>query len=207
MTLGKWAAVVGTVIAVGVLIAGSNGAFKSAPPTCAQGGICIIGDMGPGGGVVFYDAGSIKSWGRYLEAAPDGWAGTGTDPLERWCSSPPSLYSVSGALGQNIGSGASNSKAASATCTPGAALTASQYQGGGKSDWFLPSKGELQELFRNRQVVGSFASCPYWSSTQYSGYGPGADSINFATGNPTDTCRVYYNYKYNEYGVRPIRQF
>tara|TARA_R110000868_G_scaffold187920_2_gene430687 strand:- start:430 stop:1071 length:642 start_codon:yes stop_codon:yes gene_type:complete len=31
-----------------------------------------IGDAGPGGGVVFYDAGSQQTWGRYIEAV-DGW--------------------------------------------------------------------------------------------------------------------------------------
>lgn len=31
-----------------------------------------IGDTGPGGGIVFYDAGSQQSWGRYIEAL-DGW--------------------------------------------------------------------------------------------------------------------------------------
>jgi hypothetical protein len=32
---------------------------------------CNLGDRGPGGGKVFYDAGSEQPWGRYLEAAPD----------------------------------------------------------------------------------------------------------------------------------------
>ena len=37
---------------------------------CASGGLCRVGDRGPGGGYVFYDAGSTQPWGRYLEVAP-----------------------------------------------------------------------------------------------------------------------------------------
>ena len=38
--------------------------------TCSAGTSCQVGDIGPGGGVVFYDAGSSQSWGRWLEASP-----------------------------------------------------------------------------------------------------------------------------------------
>jgi len=41
--------------------------------TCADGGECQVGDIGPGGGLVFYDAGSAQDWGQYIEMAPKDW--------------------------------------------------------------------------------------------------------------------------------------
>ena len=37
---------------------------------------CAVGLKGPGGGRVFYDAGSVQPWGRFLEVAPQNWNGT-----------------------------------------------------------------------------------------------------------------------------------
>jgi hypothetical protein len=34
---------------------------------------CAVNTVGPGGGLVFYDAGSQQSWGRFLEVAPWNW--------------------------------------------------------------------------------------------------------------------------------------
>ena len=42
-------------------------------PSCASGTECKLGDIGPGGGIVGYDAGSNQSWGRYIEIARPGW--------------------------------------------------------------------------------------------------------------------------------------
>ncbi len=37
---------------------------------------------------------------------------------------------------------------------------------GGYRGWYLPSKDELNILFLNRDIIGSFAALPYWSSTE-----------------------------------------
>ena len=63
--------------------------------TCATGGSCIVGDRGPGGGIVYYvSANNFTSTGsncnttcRYLEVAPAGWnngAVVADDPVLRW---------------------------------------------------------------------------------------------------------------------------
>ena len=121
-----------------------------------------VGDTGPGGGIVFYDAGSVQPWGRYLEAAPAGWSGSARDPRVRWCDRRGDV-----ATSTAIGAGAANTQAMLAACSTGAATSASDYRGGGLTDWFLPSKDELNALFGQRGRVGGFVLVGYWSSSQF----------------------------------------
>ena len=69
------------------------------PATCANGGTCVVGNTGPGGGIVYYvdtagfNCGSgFTATGsptggecNYLEVAPSGW-NTGTDPAKPWAT-------------------------------------------------------------------------------------------------------------------------
>ena len=133
-------------------------------------GDCGVGDTGPGGGVVFYDAGSVRPWGRYLEAAPAGWNGTSEDPDTYWCDKNMDIAKARSGV---IGVGLNNSLQIRAVCSSGAANLANAYTGGGKTDWFLPSKDELNELYKQREIVGGFVRRPgsdpyYWSSSQHS---------------------------------------
>lgn len=41
------------------------------------------------------------------------------------------------------------------------------YAGGGFTDWFLPSKDQLDKLYSNRMFVGGFSEEIYWSSTEF----------------------------------------
>ena len=48
-----------------------------------------------------------------------------------------------------------------------AAKICRDYRGGGKNDWFLPSKNQLNILYSQKALVGGFSNEIYWSSTEY----------------------------------------
>jgi hypothetical protein len=137
---------------------------------CVPGGSCKVGNTGPAGGIVFYDAGSQQSWGRYLEVAPQGWSGSTEDPEANWCPVKTFLSTQVG-----IGYGKSNTDLMMTGCTTGAAVMARSFKGGGKSDWFLPSKDELNELYKYARsapggtLLASFSlRSSYWTSSESS---------------------------------------
>jgi hypothetical protein len=158
-------------------------------------GDCAIGSVGPAGGIVFYDAGSLKSWGRYLEVAPIGWTGRGNEDItSTWCNpdniegdlkSLGNVNSDSKILpftGQSIGLGKVQTSKMLDKCPLGAALPITNYLGGNTSDWYLPSVDELNELCKFAYgIVGTtndvrcdsvgnprlgFSKDLYWSSSQ-----------------------------------------
>lgn len=194
--------------------AGATGpAGFSAALTCAAGGACAIGDVGPGSGIVFYDAGTVQSWGRYLEAAPETWNGGVSDPTVKWCQDAmtflPNL--ATGATGSrstsaSVGAGWSNTMIMTGTtvgaCTSGAANIIRAYHGGGKVDWFLPSLDELSALYAQRDLVGGFGGITdYWSSSE----GPSANNYSltkfFTDGTNLQASRNALR------ATRPIRAF
>jgi len=186
---------------------------SNATLTCAQGGTCVVGNTGPGGGIVFYvqTATATAPW-RYLEAAPNTWSGGVEDPSAKWCSvvdNEAPLLSTGDTSAVHtlttIGSGFSNTRMMIGSCSFGAANMAASYNGGGKSDWFLPSKGELLELYAQRIIVGGFipdnppTRSPYHSSSEKSAT---VDWVKlFATGFDGDGD------KNANYYVRPVRAF
>jgi hypothetical protein len=143
---------------------GSNGSNGSdATLTCAQGGTCVIGSTGPGGGKVFYISATPNTtatpW-RYLEAAPNTWSGGVVDPTIAWCSNTTTFVAAltSGSASSvntlpAMSSGFSNTRTMLGTCTFGAANMAASYNGGGKSDWFLPSSDELNQMCKWARAV------------------------------------------------------
>jgi hypothetical protein len=88
-------------------------------------------------------------------------------------------YTTTGATGIAIGTGSANTTAIianqGATETAYAAGLARAYSGGGYTDWFLPSKEELNQMYENKAMINSTATANsgskftnnfYWSSTE-----------------------------------------
>jgi len=73
------------------------------------------------------------------------------------------------------------------------------YQGGGYSDWYLPSVTELTLLYNQQAVVGNFTTGVYWSSSELSTQE--ATAISFTGGAFTPSNKTLTN------AVRAIRAF
>ena len=69
----------------------------------------------------------------------------------------------------------------------------------GYSDWYLPSKDELNKLYLNKTAIGGFAAAYYWSSSEY--YSNGAWIQDFYSGGQ------YFYYKFDPAYVRAVRSF
>jgi hypothetical protein len=79
-------------------------------------------------------------------------------------------YTITGATGTAIGTGLSNTnKIIVSQGEPAisyAAGLARAYRGGGYTDWYLPSKDELEKLSYTREIIGGFVNYYYWSSSE-----------------------------------------
>jgi len=184
--------------------------------TCATGGVCQIGDIGPGGGIVFYVAPStftqIGASGpmcttncKYLEAAPtsgvNAWIDNNNASGYEWSGKP---FDGIGTTGTAIGTGYANTLAmVSQSNTAERAGTATRaFRGPNNlSDWFLPSKDELGELASKKGTVGLLERF-YWSSSERNP--DPAASWGFDV---QDLNSFSVTWKANILSVRPIRAF
>lgn len=192
-------------------------------PTVNPVGGYVVGDIGPGGGIVFYDAGSHQSWGRYLEVAPSDCEGIQLQwkpnnpkvPLLYGDSKPGFTAAQKRVLAKSVGSGKTNtdlivSKYGSKVAY--AALYAQSLICNEVDDWFLPSKDELDLVFNNlksRDVpLGSFDKGYYWTSTEYNNQT--AWTEYFTDGQQFDRVKTLSANKFGAqrpFRVRPIRAF
>jgi hypothetical protein len=155
-----------------------------------------VGQTGPGGGIVFFNKGNTNGGWQYLESATSdqstgiAWGCNGT-------SIPGTQLTV--------GSGEVNTSLIVAGCNEAgfAAKLCNDLVSGGQSDWFLPSRDELNLMYKNMHLnsQGNFnTSAYYWSSTEYD-YGA-AWAFYFGSGDAYD----YASKDYTGY-VRAVRAF
>jgi TolA-binding protein len=124
-----------------------------------------------GGGIVAYifipgDIGYVAGQTHGLIAAI---VDQTSDAGVKWF--PSTFYDVTRTLfGQGLANTISIIAASGgSSLTSYAAGLASNYKGGDYSDWYLPSKDELNKLYQNRAAIGNFATsgiAAYWSSSQ-----------------------------------------
>ena len=152
--------------------------------SCAQGGTCKVGDIGPGGGKVFYVAPDLllvngKSW-RYLEADPLIWPGQVT-----LCTYVLRCNQSKIQVKKNwlVGKGALNTTELMKMNEPGSAQSIARNAINGKTDWFIPSRDELKLLYKSKSEVGGFVDGLYWTSTRRGG--GTASLIDFEDGSET----------------------
>jgi hypothetical protein len=198
--------------------------------SCANGGTCVIGDIGPGGGVVFYVAGATDSQtavagytggGIYLEAAPVGWGNgiavsagetTGTsylDPVVHWCNTTGNT----GATQVGIGQGGNNTRLGDLGCTSGAVQIATDLVLNGRSDWYLPSENELNQMAIQKDLIGllygltnCYGTTCYWSSTEVGG-GSSSRALQVSVSSRAMGNNDKLLTASNQVMMRPIRAF
>jgi hypothetical protein len=165
------------------------------------------GDVGPGGGIVFYAVSQAFSLSNGYTTASCGTndcqymeAQTAQLPPMPWCVGPGATTSVSPGTGAAIGTGYSNTQTMatfSGYCSSGAANAALASTSGGYTDWYVPSQDEAQAFFESlRYNVWPANNC--WTSSQtsaknatyFSVQGDSNSASLVKTNNKTSVCLV-----------------
>ena len=170
---------------------------------------CQVGDTGPGGGIIFYYSSVAFSCGltlssncNYLEAAI-----SSSDPQITWSTVGNQGIAVSGADASAIGAGHKNSDEiklqSGNVAASSAAVYALDFSSGGKDDWYLPSKDEVNQMIAQKvlldlQASGNAASRTYWSSTEIDASSAWGHPTN---GSASTTAKIFAG------RVRSIRAF
>lgn len=181
-----------------------------------------VGDTGPAGGIIFYDKGNDSGGWQYLEAAPDDYTKivvNGEDQRRivgfEWGEYEKDIAGDDATTApelKKIGTGKENTKAIVeqlGESTDYAAGICFQYELNGYDDWYLPSRDELDLMYKNLHLkgLGNFSDTgseymekAYWSSTETDA--GSAWSQQFFDGKQNS----YYGKPFT-FRVRPIRAF
>ncbi|MBN2776048.1 MAG: hypothetical protein JXR36_00305 [Bacteroidales bacterium] len=164
-----------------------------------------IGDIGPGGGIIFYDDGVIGGmevgdvpaeiviqWGcsSLLANTPSSIVGSGL-------SNTQTIIEFHNGLTDYVGNPVQCDAANDGTI---AAFYCDSYSQNSYDDWFLPSLDELFLIYTNLHAfgIGDFNEDFYWSSTETDAIN--AKAIDFWKGTELDMSKT------SSFWVRPVRK-
>ena len=126
----------------------------------------------------------------------------------RWYNGSYSTTGTASAIGTGSANTTAIISAQGGTETSYAAGLARAYTGGGYTDWFLPSKDELNKMYTNRATINTtaaansgsdFVSDYYWSSTEI--------DYNYAWNQYFGSGYQSFYTKNDTYVVRAVRAF
>jgi hypothetical protein len=145
------------------------------------GEVYSVGDIGPGGGVIFITPStSSNTTGYYFEVAPSSFAVART-----WAQSTPVNYqttAVTGADGTAIGTGYQNTldiiAQGNSTSTTSAAAYCRSLTINNYNDWFLPSKDEVNQIYLNIPISGFGTTAALWTSSEITSTGAYLHTFN-----------------------------
>ena len=189
-------------------------------PDCSTGAACAVGDTGPGGGIVVYDAGSKQSWGQYIEMARKGWHDNlGGEVAGSFGCEDKNLETI-----PDLGSGKVNTDKFVNDCEATAAYgqraytLVANYKSGVDSsidDWAIPSAWDLYEIdsmsadvWKKLELSGTYSSS---TETSYAR----AQMTVYRYGETQNPRQRYYGPDFsttrksisNNFMVRPVRYF
>lgn len=185
-----------------------------------------VGDLGPAGGIIFYDdeigfdfdtngviEGDEKNLleDRFLEAAPENWALTidvGNGQEWGFSNSNSDLPDIDqmdiATIKETVGTGKNNTSIIIRNIPENlqiAASLCSAYEDGVYNDWFLPSAGELKILHRRQNLVRNFHDRFYWTSNEASNSSSWIINLGSNSGIPAKTRKDTF------LSTFPIRSF
>jgi hypothetical protein len=197
---------------------------------------CQVGDIGPGGGRIFYVApsfftqtsatGSMCTTNcKYLEAAPTSGANAWTDGNYTWSGNTNTAIG-STARGTAIGTGFANTLAIvgqSSTANRAATISRAYLGPNSVSDWFLPSRDEFNQMCKwQKGVTGESLNnlntvCTGSAMNTGTGAAGFTNAWAYWTSTERDASNAQYQYMSNggqgwdakswNFHVRPIRAF
>lgn len=205
------------ILVLCLLVSAASSCTKDEKPKYA------LGDQGPGMGTIFYVADKpfpcgfeLSEYCSFLEVAPAGWSADDKDPVATMSLVPYkySQYVKDHTATEPVGLGMHNTLVlTSDTNSPASAVeVAAQYNGGGLSDWYVPSLQELLLLQKSQSRSTGLQADVYWSSSEYDTFGTMMWAIHMF--NPKSEEWLTSDYippspiaKVDRGYVRPIRAF